>query len=684
MNDGESAASAERRSRRSMLLWWGPRVMFVGGAVVLVVESSRGVPLPELRLALCVFGVCSAVFIARQLWVGHQRGPGGDAPRWLVRAAAFLTAAGVLVLVAHLAGVKGDALPLVGSVLLLLGLGWFVEAWRGAKPGQPRKALLWWGVALCTLTAVTAIAAAFLLPKAKGGLFLSLLVALGLGLFVALPLGVNVLSEWGVRRLRRRSSAAGDDAGVGIVGYLGLAGIVLAVLAVVCLGYLDWVLAAVLVATALVLVLAVVSNTHADIALVLAALCMLAVAPPERPTPQALIPAGGQRVLVAIGDSYMSGEGASSYFEGTDDGGRDECRRSPSAYAVALATKDRRFDRMLFLACSGARTYNVIAKADARLLQGQKGKPGAKIQAQDGEPGTQIDQLTSQTSSFRPALVIVALGGNDAGFAILGEACIAPGGCKDQASAFTGNLPKVRGALAATFRSLRKALPADVPIVAVPYPQPLAPADRCTGVALTKTERDFIHTFVDDVDQTMSDAATEAHAGIEYLAEMKDSLKDHQLQLCQGRKSKAGINFVDIASVNGFASQRFSPAKWIHNSLHPNERGHEAMRDTFTTWLNNHPGLLEHRAPTAPGQATSQALPAPEPECTMTRNAGNPHCQDRIRAWELEQTRGRWPWLLLVLLALAFLWVASIAVFSLLPGGKPPHRDPASRAARAR
>lgn len=666
-----------------MVLWWGPRVMFVGGAVVLVVESSRGVPLWELRLALYVFGACSAVFIVRQLWVGHQQGPGGDAPRWLVRAAAFLTAAGVLVLVAHRAGFKGDALPLVGSVLLLLGLGWFVEAWRGAKPGQQRNALLWWGVALCSLTAVTAIAAAFLLPKAKGALFLSLLIALGLALLVALPLGLNVLSEWGVRRLRQRNSAAGDDTRGGIVGYLGIAGIVLAVLTVVYLAYLDWVLAAVLVAVALVLVLAIVSNTHADIALVLATLCLLAAAPPEHATPQALLPAGGQRVLVAIGDSYMSGEGASSYFEGTDDGGRNECRRSPSAYAVALATEDRRFDRMLFLACSGARTYNVIAKADARFLQAQDGRPGHRIEVQGDEPGTQIDQLTSQASSFRPALVIVALGGNDAGFAILGEACIAPGDCEDKEAAFTSNLPKVRGALTATFRSLRKALPADVPIVAVPYPQPLAPAGRCTGVALTKTERDFIHRFVEQVDKTVSDAVTEANAGIEYLAEMKDSLKDHQLQLCQGRKSKAGINFVDIASVNGFASQRFSPAKWIHNSLHPNERGHEAMRDTFTTWLNNHPGLLEHRAPTPQGQATTQAVPAPEPECSMTRNAGNPHCQDRIRAWELEQTRGRWPWLLLALLALAVLWVASIAAFSLLPGRKPPHRDPAPRA-RAR
>ncbi|WP_405786707.1 SGNH/GDSL hydrolase family protein [Streptomyces sp. NBC_00029] len=668
MNGDESAEQAGRRDRRGILLWWGPRVLFVVGAVVLVVESSRGVPLSELYGALIFFGVCSVVFVVRQLWVGHQRRPGGDPPQWLVWAAAFLTAAGVLVLVVHGAGVEGDALPLVGSVLLLLGLGWFVEAWRGAKPGQPRKAFRRWGVALCALTVLTAGAVAVLLPKAKGGLFLVLLIALGVALFVALPLGLNVLSEWGVRRLRERKSAAGPEAGFGVVGWLGIAWFVVVFLAVACLWYFDWVLAAVLVAMALVLLLAIVSNTHADVALVLAALCVLAAAPPEHPKPQALHPAGGERVLVAIGDSYMSGEGAGSYFEGTDDGGRNECRRSPSAYAVGLATGNRRFDRLLFLACSGARTFNVIAKPGAGFFKVQR-----------GEPGTQIDQLASQASPFRPALVIVTLGGNDAGFAILGEACIAPGGCEEQESVFTSNLPKVRGALTATFRSLRKALPAGVPIVAVPYPQPFDTPDSCKGVALTKTERDFIHRFVDEVDKTMFDAATDANVGIEYLAEMKDSLKAHRLQLCQGRKSDAGINFVDIASVNGFASQRFSPAKWIHNSLHPNERGHEAMLDTFTTWLDDHPELLERRAPTGQGQATSQALSAPEPECSMTKNPGNPHCQDRIRAWELEQTRGRWPWLLLVLFGLAVLWAASIAVFSLLPGTGPSYRGPASR-----
>ncbi|MFB6810084.1 GDSL-type esterase/lipase family protein [Streptomyces sp. NPDC056387] len=667
MNGDAPAGSAGRRDRRGTVLWWGPRLLFVTGAVVLVVESSRGVPLPELYAALGFFVLCSAVFVGRQLGIGHEPGPGAQAPRWLIRAAALLSAAGAAVLAAHVAGVDWDALPLVGSVLLLLGLGWFVEAWRGAAPGRPRTALLLWGTALLALAVLTAAVAALLLPKAKGSLFGGLLIALGVALFVLLPLGLNLLSEWGVRRLRTRRSAAGPGAGVGLVEAVAL--VVLGTVALACLWlvYRDWVLAAVLVAAALLLLPAVVSNTHADVALVLAALCLLASAPPEHPEPPDV--AGGRRVLVALGDSYMSGEGASSYIEGTDDGGRDECRRSPSAYAVGLTTADRRFDRVLLLACSGARTFN-LNPASA---------PGPS-RVQPGEPGTQIDQLASRTPPVHPALVIVTVGGNDAGFAILGEACLAPGDCVTQKPVFVDNLAKVRRDLVATYRYLRAAVPADVPVVAVPYPQPIAAADRCSGVALTKAERDFVRAFVEQIDTTMRDAAHAA--GITYMAEMKDSLAPQRLQLCQRRKGAAGINFVDVETVNGLAAQRFSPAKWLHNSLHPNERGHAAMRAAFTTWLDSHPELLP---PAPPDQepATGSAAAEPEPLCGMTFQAANAHCQVRIRAWELEQVRSRWPWLLLVLFALAVLWVASIAAFSLLPATGRPYRDSPARA-RAR
>jgi lysophospholipase L1-like esterase len=437
---------------------------------------------------------------------------------------------------------------------------------------------------------------------------------------------------------------------------------------VVWLAFHDWGLIAIAVGTALILLLAIVSNTHADVALVLAGLCLLGTAPPERPLPPTLDPRGGSRVLVAIGDSYMSGEGAASYYAGTDDAGGNQCRRAPTAYAVGLATRESRFDRVLFLACSGARTYNVVRGSDERRYAA----------VQTGEPGTQIDQLHSRGPSLRPALVIVGLGGNDAGFAMIGEACLAPGDCDTQRLLFVHNLAKVERALVEVYRSLLASLPAGVPVVAVPYPQPIADARRCSGVALSKRERDFVREFVDLLDARVESAARAA--GVHYLAEMKHALAVHRVQLCDRRKHAAGVNFVDIASVNGLASQRFSPARWLHNSLHPNERGHDAMRRTLGAWLDAHPEVLakgsmpEPGAGDVPASALRGSVAAPAPPCGVTDGATT-NCRAQVRQWELQQILGLWPSALAVLLGLVVVWLMSIAVISLHPGDGT-HRTP--------
>ena len=75
---------------------------------------------------------------------------------------------------------------------------------------------------------------------------------------------------------------------------------------------------------------------------------------------------GGALRIVALGDSYMSGEGAGTFFRGTDRGRSDACRRAPTAYPVrvarALAARPpARYDGacLTFVACSGARTWNI-------------------------------------------------------------------------------------------------------------------------------------------------------------------------------------------------------------------------------------------------------------------------------------------------------------------------------------
>ena len=80
------------------------------------------------------------------------------------------------------------------------------------------------------------------------------------------------------------------------------------------------------------------TSTRADIVLIIAGLAVMGFTPGDAgPQPEV---GAKKHVLVAIGDSYMSGEGADTYFEGTDIGGENQCRRAPTAW-VTLGTHGR-------------------------------------------------------------------------------------------------------------------------------------------------------------------------------------------------------------------------------------------------------------------------------------------------------------------------------------------------------
>ncbi|MFI1400739.1 hypothetical protein [Streptomyces sp. NPDC020681] len=195
------------------LTYWGSRGLFAAGTIMFVVMSSWGLHQRwELYLALALFAACSATFVLQQLTLGHDEG--GGTPGWLRFAALALVIAGLGVLSVYLfTDYKWDALPLIGLVLLLLGLGWFAEWCRGRNSGA---ALRWWGAGVLLFTVVATVVVALQLPDAKGGWFVALVVILGVAVFVALPLGLNLLSEWGLRRIR--ASERTGDGGLFVVG----------------------------------------------------------------------------------------------------------------------------------------------------------------------------------------------------------------------------------------------------------------------------------------------------------------------------------------------------------------------------------------------------------------------------------------------------------------------------------
>ena len=112
------------------------------------------------------------------------------------------------------------------------------------------------------------------------------------------------------------------------------------------------------------------------------------------PTPLPGPPQDAPRVLVAMGDSTISGEGTGDYEEGTDGEDGDWCHRSPHAsiHQTGLTTIDRVYN----LACSGA--------------------PSPQVGLGDVEQYTetsQAERLAPIAARNRVVAVVVAAGAND-------------------------------------------------------------------------------------------------------------------------------------------------------------------------------------------------------------------------------------------------------------------------------
>ncbi len=103
-----------------------------------------------------------------------------------------------------------------------------------------------------------------------------------------------------------------------------------------------------------------------------------------------LIPAAASAAAdryVALGDSYSSGTGTRTYFDST-------CQRSVYSYPYLLS-QQRANTQLVFAACSGAKTGNVLS--------------------------TQVSSLTTATK-----IVTITIGGNDAGFSNVIKECAKP------------------------------------------------------------------------------------------------------------------------------------------------------------------------------------------------------------------------------------------------------------------
>jgi hypothetical protein len=242
-------------------------------------------------------------------------------------------------------------------------------------------------------------------------------------------------------------------------------------------------------------------------------------------------------------------------------------------------------DDLLFLACSG----NTIEQTRGQLKQLEQ-----RIAADD----------------LDVELVLLSVGGNNSLFGTIGRTCLLPTDCTDLGAAWRENLATVEEDLKAFYEDLDEVV--DAPVLVMPYPIPIA--DRsCDWSWLSSSEHDYLNAFTEELDQAVGRAA--AAKGFFVVDTVPDALAG--ARICDRVDGKvvpaadAAVNFLAANSVFGTLEQSVSPTNWIHNSLHPNARGHERLHGAVLAWLAEHADELDEPAPSTSPLADRPAATFP-------------------------------------------------------------------------
>lgn len=197
---------------------------------------------------------------------------------------------------------------------------------------------------------------------------------------------------------------------------------------------------------------------------------------------------GGE--YVALGDSYASGVGAGSYDPASGD-----CKRSTLNYAHQWAAKHPKFS-LKDVSCSGATI------ADVR--------------------NNQLSALSSNTK-----LVTITVGGNDAQFSSVVQACLTQNEayCKtatDWMSYYAKN--QLVDELASLYRDIHAKAPNAV-VWSFGYPQALSTSSTaCPVIDLSAAKRGYMNAFADALAEGATAAAIK---GAIYNIDVRSKFKNH-------------------------------------------------------------------------------------------------------------------------------------------------------------
>jgi len=323
--------------------------------------------------------------------------------------------------------------------------------------------------------------------------------------------------------------------------------------------------------------------------------------------------AGGvihQLDYLAVGESYISGEGAFSYQPGTDTTD-NHCHLSLVSYPYLIG-QDLSYNTYHSVACSGAHVEDVIdtsltydGQATPKVKRGDRTNQQIATILTAFQPGY-IDQLDFVTT-YQPKTITISIGGNDIGFSDIITSCAGFWNLDNCFESYEDRLELVRQInskfpeLVNTYTKLKNQSAPDTKIYVIGYPQIVKTGGDCAvNVHLSDNESEFARLLIDYLDTVIKAAADKV--GVRYV-DTQDAFYGHRL--CEASPGSVAMNGLtmgtDFPNLLNLLQGPFG-----NESYHPNDFGQQLLENKILDATNN----LTDPMPIA----NSSAAPPPESE----------------------------------------------------------------------
>lgn len=504
-------------------------------------------------------------------------GPQGN-PLDGVLALSYLLVAAAMIVAAHTVKTTSQVVGVVFAVTALLAIGDFVLELRKAKHHVEIGIGMAAVAAICAFVGIVfnhplVLVASFALAPAS----ISMLSGTG-----SHPGNISKTHNWYEKNVRNNSHAILAGFACFVSGLL-----------LIRIGFGGkFFYAGGIAVLVFILVSMVIANSNADV-MVVAIIVAFAwsLQPRTTPDPADTLPATGAAIL-AIGDSYQSGEGSPLYIEGTNQSGHSDrldnkCRRAATAYPVLLAQGLGGFppQRLAFFSCSGA-----VANNFTKFNQSEgEGAPDQSVEMKGTKTSTDMrlgqPQLALAKNVGDVQTIYVSIGGNDIGFGDLVEMCLGPTNCADAEAVKVSNklLKEYQKAIETDnfFATLQTDFP-NAKRVLVPYPIQIR-EESCSKSPMTDGEHKRIVTIVKALNQINAYVAGQAGFVIAptemaFVSSGKSAekiLKDRRI--CGEGNAGSAVNLFALNPESNPLGQIAFPKNWFHNSVHPTPIGHRLI-----------------------------------------------------------------------------------------------------------